>query len=283
MTGGNSAGAASEGAASAEAASTPVAAERGEALFVTSVERAMQVLEAVAANQAAIGLTEIAAATGLGKSAVQRLTHTLTSVGYLEKDPATRRYRMTVRALDLAHGFLVTDPLINEGLLHLIDASERSGQTMNMAKLDGADLIYVARLPAHRSSVAAALIGRRQPAYCASGGRAIMSLMPREEVEALLDARPLRALTPLTTTDRGRILEIVEQARFDGFCATNQEVLLGELAVSAPVTDQYGRPVGAVQSSVSTASWTMESVREKLAPQVMEAARLISRPRLTKR
>ncbi|SMF64239.1 transcriptional regulator, IclR family [Tistlia consotensis] len=257
--------------------------ERGEGLFVASVERTMRVLEAVAANQAPIGLTEIAAATGFGKSAVQRLTHTLTSVGYLEKDPATRRYRMTVRALDLAHGFLVTDPLINEGLLHLIDASERCGETVNMGKLEGTDFIYVARLPAHRMNVAAALIGRRQPAYCASGGRAIMSLLPRQEVEALLDARPLRALTPLTTTDRGRILEIVEQARLEGFCATNQEVLLGELAVSAPISDQFGRPVGAVQSSVSTASWTLEAVREKLAPQVMEAARLISRPRLAKR
>src|SRR3546814_1146617 len=78
----------------------------------------------VAARMAPISLTEIAAATGFGKSASQRLTHTLTALGYLEKNPETRRYRMTVRALDLAHGFLITDPLINEGLLHLIDASE---------------------------------------------------------------------------------------------------------------------------------------------------------------
>src|SRR3546814_17957336 len=92
---------------------------------------------------------------------------------------------MTVRALDLAHGFLITDPLINEGLLHLIDASERAGETLNMGKLDGSDFIYIARLPAHRMNVAAALIGRRQPAYCASGGRAILSQIPQSEVEAL--------------------------------------------------------------------------------------------------
>src|SRR3546814_11841720 len=94
---------------------------------------------------APISLTEIAAATGFGKSASQRLTHTLTALGYLEKNPETRRYRMTVRALDLAHGFLITDPLINEGLLHLIDASERAGETLNMGKLDGSDFIYIAR------------------------------------------------------------------------------------------------------------------------------------------
>src|SRR3546814_18850039 len=65
----------------------------------------------VAARMAPISLTEIAAATGFGKSASQRLTHTLTALGYLEKNPETRRYRMTVRALDLAHGLLITDQI----------------------------------------------------------------------------------------------------------------------------------------------------------------------------
>lgn len=251
---------------------------RGNGLYVTAVERAMRVLEVVAGGMAPMSLSEISAATGFGKSAAQRLTHTLTALGYLEKNPESRRYRLTVRALDLAHGFLITDPLINEGLLHLIDASERAGETINMGKLDGSDFIYIARLPAHRMNVAAALVGRRQPAYCASGGRAMMSQMPTSEVEALLDSRALHALTPMTIVDRARILEIVEQARLDGFCVTNQEVLLGEIAVSAPITDEWRRPIGAVQSSVSTAAWTLKAVREKLAPQVMEAARLISRP-----
>src|SRR3546814_5550413 len=80
-------------------------------------------------------------------------------------------------------------------------------------------------------NVAAARSGRRHPAYCASGGRAIMSQMPESEVEALLDSRSLHALTPMTIVDRARILELVEQARLDGFSVTNQEVLLGEIAV----------------------------------------------------
>lgn len=253
--------------------------DKGDGLYVAAVERAMRVLEVVAGRMAPMSLSEIGIATGFGKSSAQRLTHTLTALGYLEKNPESRRYRLTVRALDLAHGFLITDPLINDGLLHLIDASERTGETFNMGKLDGSEIIYIARLPAHRMNVAAALVGRRQPAYCASGGRAIMSQMPVSEVESLLDSRALHALTPMTITDRMRILEIIEQARLDGFCVSNQEVLLGEIGVAAAITDEWGRPLGAVHSSVSTATWTLDAVREKLAPQVMEAARLISRPR----
>lgn len=257
----------------------PDVTARAEPLFVAAVERAMRVLETVSRNHAPMSLTEIAAASGYGKSAAQRLTHTLLGLGYLSKDPETKRYAMTVRALDLAHGFLSTDPLINAGLLHLIDTRERCGETINMGRLYGSDFIYTVRLPARRMNVAAALVGRRQPAYCASGGRAIMSRMAPGEVEALLASRPLAALTPMTLTDRVAVLERIEQARMEGFAATDQEVLLGELAVSAPITDRNGAAIGAVQSSVSTASWTLQRVRAELAPKVMEAARLISAPR----
>lgn len=255
------------------------AGDSSDPLFIASVSKAMRVLETIGESPEPIGLTQIAERTGFGKSAVQRLTHTLGLLGYLEKDPGTRRYRISVRALDLTYGFLSKDPLVSEAMLQLIDARARTGETINMGRLSGTDFIYMVRLPAYRLNVGAALIGKRQPGYCTSGGRAILSLMPRASAEALLDARPLLPLTPHTITDRARILEMTDQARRDGFAITDQEVTMGELAVSAPITDAYGQPLGAVQSSVSTTSWTPARVREDLAPRVVETARLISRAR----
>src|SRR3546814_15312937 len=104
---------------------------------------------------------------------------------------------------------------------------------------------------ADRMNVGAALIWRWRPAYCASGGSAIMSQMPQSEVEALLDSRSLHALTPMTIVDRARILELVEQARLDGFSVTNQAVLLGEIDVSSPITDAAGRAQGAGSGGAS--------------------------------
>ena len=253
--------------------------EKQDTLFVGSLDKGLRVLSLFNEHHTVLGLTEIAELTGLDKSAAQRLTHTLAALGYLSKDPETRRYAVTVRALDLAHGFLSADPLTNAGLLHLIDTREACGETINMGRLEGTDFIYTARLPARRANVASALVGRRQPAYCASGGRAMMSRMSPDDVARLLDARSLAALTPMTLTDRDQVLERIDQARREGFAATDQEVLMGELAVSAAITDRDGRPIGAVQGSVSTASWTLDRVRAELAPKVMEAARLISAPR----
>lgn len=256
---------------------TAEAATARDPLAIGAVRKAMMVLEAVAAHPEPIGLTRIAAETGLGKSAVQRLTHTLGALGYLEKDATTRRYRLSVRVLDLAYGFLSKDPAIVMGMPQLIDARRRIGETLNMGRLDGTDFIYTVRMPAHRLSVFATLIGRRQPAVSASGGRAILSKSPRALAEALFDARPPAPMTPHTITDRARLLARIDEAREKGFAATDQELLLGELAVSAPILDEYGAPVGAVQCAVSTASWSFARVVEELAPQVMETARMISR------
>ncbi len=249
----------------------------GDPLLISSVRKAMRVMEVIASQQEPVGLTRIAALTGFGKSAAQRLTHTLHELGYIEKDASTRRYHLSVRVLDLAYGFLSKDPLINAAMLILIDTRERIHEAVNMGRLEGADFIYTVRMPSHRLSVIGGLIGRRQPAFCTSGGQAILSLMPRAAVEAILDARPREALTPRTVTDRARLLELIDQARQEGFSATDQQVMMGELAVAAPIVDEYGLPVGAVQSAVSTAKWSFDRVRAELAPQVLETARLISR------
>jgi len=258
-------------------AASPAADTPANPLLISSVRNAMQVMEVIAASPEPIGLTRIAALTGLGKSAAQRLTHTLHDLGYIDKDPDTRRFRLSVRVLDFAYGFLSKDPLTNAAMLLLMDARERLGQGINMGRLDGTDFIYTVRMPGHRLSVIGGLIGRRQPAYCTSGGHAILSLMPRASVEALLDARPRKALTPMTITDRARLLDLIDQARQEGFSVTNQQILIGELAVAAPIVDGYGLPIGAVQCSVSTAEWSFERVRAELAPQVLQTANRISR------
>ena len=59
-----------------------------------------------------LGLSDICRVTGLDKSAVQRFTNTLTQLGYLEKDPRTRRYKHAVKMLDWSVACVRSDRLI---------------------------------------------------------------------------------------------------------------------------------------------------------------------------
>lgn len=72
-------------------------------LFVQSLAKGLKVLEAFSSLQDSISLTELVAATGMTKSGVQRLTHTLEQTGYIRKDALSKRYSLTPRVLELGY------------------------------------------------------------------------------------------------------------------------------------------------------------------------------------
>ncbi|CAA9384611.1 MAG: hypothetical protein AVDCRST_MAG51-21, partial [uncultured Ramlibacter sp.] len=69
-------------------------------LFMGSLAKCFQVLEALNTAGRAVGLTELAQLAGLDRSGVQRITHTLRVLGYLRQDPATKAFRLSGRMLE---------------------------------------------------------------------------------------------------------------------------------------------------------------------------------------
>jgi len=253
------------------------AEKRADPLFVASVEKGFKVLHAVAEAGRPLGLAEIARLTGLDKSAAQRFAATLHTLGYLRKDP-DRRFTLASSMLDFTFQYLRGHPVVSAALPHLIDAGQQCHETINLSERDGAELVYIARIPTRRTELYAMLIGRRMPVYCTAGGRVMLSHMSPAEAIQVIDAADRPMLTPHTIADRDQILELIAQARTDGFSIADQECMIGQIAVAAAVIGERGEPVAAVHCSVSTASWTVERARAELAPLVMETARLASRP-----
>jgi DNA-binding IclR family transcriptional regulator len=247
-------------------------------LYVQSLEKGFAVLHAVAQSPQPSSLTEIIERTGLEKSAAQRFTHSLVALGYLKKDEGTRRYSLAIRLLDFTFSYLRSSALVAAAMPHLADASELCRETINLIIPDGLDIIYAVRIPVRRTVLLATLVGRRRPLHFTSGGRAIMSRLSDGEINAILDVIPKRGITAKTITDRQSNFDLIMEARRVGYSIAAEEALIGEIGVSAPIVTETGRPLAAVHSSVSTATWTVERVRDELAPIVQQAARLISAP-----
>ncbi len=245
-------------------------------LFVSSLERGFAVLEAVGIERRDIGVTEIAAKTGLDKSAAQRFAFTLHALGYLEKNPATRRFRLSRRVLGLAHAYLRSDPLIELATPYLADLRRSCQKRVDLSLLDDLDIVYVVRLQSQREAFGATIIGRRIPAFCSSGGRAMLSLLPKDEARALVERSPRTPLTAHTICDVDAVMAEISRARHDGFAVCVQEALMGEIVVAAPVIDMQGRPRGAVHVAMALADHDESEVRARFAPMAVAAARLIS-------
>lgn len=249
--------------------------------FVASVAKCFQVLKAFRRGQTELrqrdlGLSEICKLSGLDKSAAQRFSETLVTLGYLEKDPGTRRYRPGIALIDFYYTFMVSHRLAQIAMPILIEASKVYDTTVNMCELEGADAIYTVRIPQAKASYGTMLAGRRVPAFCTAPGTVILANMPEAEAEAVLAASDLHKITEYTLTDIADLKAQMAEARRLGYFVSNQQSQIHNVSTAAPVLRADGRAVAAVHIPGYAPQWNLESVHEKLVPLAVETARRIS-------
>lgn len=252
-----------------------------DTLYVASVEKAFDALKAFRAGQRELGLsdlslTQISQLSGLDKSACQRFTNTLVELGYLEKDTLTRRYRPAVGLLDFAYTYLMSNRLAEIAMPRLIEASKVFGTTVNLCELSGTDIIYTLRIPHEKEYFRATLPGRRIPAFSAGGGIVILANSPKDTVEFVLAHSDYKPMTQWTITDPEAVRARISDARSNGYDIGSQLSLPQEISTAAPVLNNEARAIAAVQIPVYMPHWSVEKVREKIVPLVMETARAIS-------
>ena len=255
---------------------TDAADGRDDPLFVASIEKAMRVMAAFGEARPEMGLQELARASGLDKSAAQRYAHTLHRLGHLAKDKHTRQYRPTLRSVEMANAYLWSDPLVRAAMPKLIELRQMLGETINLSRLDGPDIVYVVRLPSARTSYGAMIVGRRVPALNTSSGRSIVGTFPEGEREAAVRSWRIGSFTPKTQTDRAAIGTLVERAARLGYSISRDELMLNEIGVAAPVSESEKRGVAAVHCSLSALKWSDREIERKIVPALLDVTQSLS-------
>jgi DNA-binding IclR family transcriptional regulator len=253
--------------------STP--AEREHPLFVASIGKCFDVLEALNAAGRPVALTALAALAKQERSAVQRITHTLKAMGYLRQHPQTRAFTIAGRMLDFGHTVLATDPVRRKAYPLLARLNAATRETVNLMELEGDDIVYVARFPSLHAVSVDLHVGSRLPAFCTAAGRAILARMPRDEAMARLARAPRKAMTARTVTDLAGLKRVLADVRRLGYGLNDQEAFLGDVSVAAALVDRGGSVVGAINIAVPSPRWKLDDVRRKLAPRVAATAREI--------
>jgi len=223
-----------------------------------------------------MNLREISEAAGVTKSAAQRFTHTLVALGLLRKDAASKRFSLSPRTLDNGYRYLQAHVLLERANPYLLDLNRQTGETVNLAELDGLEMVYIGRFPSPHRAVVHMPVGRRLPIFCSSAGRAFLSSLPDDQVEQMLASMERPKFTPHTITDIETLMSIIAKVRETGFAYSIEEFYLSDLAFAVPVYNIRGEPVAAVNLSVSTAYWSFERATLELVPKLIHTARMIS-------
>ena len=143
-------------------------------------------LKCFSEDEAELGVTTLARRLGVAKSTVYRLVSTLVSEGMLEQNRDTERYRLGIALFGL--GALVRQRMnvSTEARPYLFDLREATNETIHLALLDGADILYVYDLESTQAIRMRANLGERKPALCTAEGRAMLAFRPEAEIAALL-------------------------------------------------------------------------------------------------
>ena len=127
--------------------SDDVAGRRGTS---QSLERGLAILSQFSTDRRLIGVSEVAKELGLTRSTAHRYITTLARLGYLHRDPASRKYNLGPRVHDLGLTAINSMELRDVAAPHLRQLCDETGNTVNMAILDDVDIVYVERFRAFR-------------------------------------------------------------------------------------------------------------------------------------
>ena len=257
---------------------TRMPTSRHDGLYVASVEKAFRLFGAFGRGQSDLSLSELAKHTKMTVPNVQRLAHTLTMLGYLSRDAATKRYSLTPLTLDIGFRYLQGSPLLDRAAPHLAELNRRTEETVNLTVLDGPEVVYIARHRGFHSIGINMYIGARLPAFATGIGQAMLAFLLPADAAARIDALPRPAYTRYTVTDRDAMLRKLQRVRRQGYVVEDQEMFLGGISVAVPILAPDGVPLAAVNVAVPSSRFRAAQAEQRFAPLVVETARIISGP-----
>jgi IclR family pca regulon transcriptional regulator len=244
--------------------------------FVESIERGMNVFSFIVNSNKAVGITQISKALNLSLGAVQRVTYTLQKLGYLRKDEEIQKYSIGHNGLVLGLGIVKDIDLKRVAHPYLKELSAEINETVNLAVLDGIQIVYIDRIKTEQIININLSTGSKLPIYCTSMGKSLLAFLPSDELLKLLDKIDMRPVTPNTITTKAKLLEELEKVKKRGFSVNDKELDIGLRSVAAPVRNEFGTVVAAVNIAVPSSRVTFEDLRTKFASKAMHVSKVIS-------
>jgi IclR family transcriptional regulator, acetate operon repressor len=237
---------------------------------VQSLERAFDLLERMADAGGEVGLSELSGSSGLPLPTIHRLMRTLVACGYVRQQP-NRRYALGPRLIRL--GESASRLLGSWARPHLARLVEETGETANMALLDGDEVVYVAQVPSRHSMRMFTEVGRRVLPHSTGVGKALLAHAPAEEVRALLSRTGMPAATEKTLTTPEAFLDALVNVREAGYAVDDNEQEIGVRCIAVTVPNS---PTPAALSISGPAGRVTEAATDKFVPLLREVARDLS-------
>jgi IclR family acetate operon transcriptional repressor len=237
---------------------------------VQSVDRALDLLEALAQSEGEVSITSLANRTSLHVSTVHRLLTTLLRRGYVRQNPETSRYFTGAKLATLAEGSSRFNELRHRARPILQSLTAHTRETSNLVVLDDVVGVYIDTVPSPHVVRMFTTLGNRVPLHATGAGKALLAWLAPDRRDPLIDRMELRAHTVRTIVERPALRRALEEIRERGYAIDDEEYDEGVRCVAVAV-GPVGAPLAAISVSAPASRMTRQRCGE-LAPLLRRAS-----------
>ncbi|OLC58392.1 MAG: hypothetical protein AUH85_00875 [Chloroflexi bacterium 13_1_40CM_4_68_4] len=242
---------------------------------VQSVERTLDLLEALAAAQGEVSITNLAQRTGLHVSTVHRLLATLVHRGYVRQNRESSRYYLGSKMAMLGEGAPRYTELRLQAQTALSALTDLIDETTNLVVLEDTAAVYIDQVQCKQVVRLFTAIGNRVPLQCTAAGKVLLSYVPAESRDKVIERLDFRSYTPRSIASRSALLAALDAVRRSGYALDEEEYQTGVRCVAVPILGTDGQPVAAI--SVSAPAHRLPRARAvEILPSMRRAAAAVT-------
>jgi DNA-binding IclR family transcriptional regulator len=244
--------------------------------FVESINRGFRILNIVSNSSTPLSLSELSKESELSVSTIQRLAYTLQRLGLLDRDQQSKRFRIGPEMITLSFTVIDNLTLKNIAYPHMKKLSEQLDEVVALMALSGTRMIIIESIKTRQILNVNTGSGTNVPWHATASGKAILSFLPENRVDTILEQHNFKKYTENTITSKKTFNRMLPGIQKRGFAMAIDENAYGLGAVSAPVRSSNGDVVAALTVMVPTARVTRKKLADVYSKKAVQTADRIS-------
>jgi IclR family pca regulon transcriptional regulator len=212
---------------------------------VPGLSRGLAMLQIFTRQAPALTLVELAAGLDLSRSAAYRLAYTLEKDGFIARDPASRRYRLTSKVLSLGFEYFSSQSITDQAQPYLRELSETVSASSYLVILDGCHAVYLAKGAPAAGMVSNLQVGSRQAAHLTASGRILLGNLPDDRLKTVA-AQISRDYRNTAIPPFAELARLVRQDAARGYVFHPSVLSPGVSSCAAPIRDASRNAVAAI-------------------------------------
>ncbi|MDQ6437491.1 IclR family transcriptional regulator [Mesorhizobium sp. LHD-90] len=213
--------------------------------MVSTVAKAVSLLETLGADISELGLAELAGRVGFDKTTTRRLLISLIECGLVEQDERSRCYRLGAGISRLALLREAQFPFLRTATPTVERLAQETGETVHLSEYSSRGLVSVHVVESTKANRVSVPVGMILPLHATASGIALLAFARKKLRDAVAEG-PFPAFTRHTVSAPEELSKLIEAARARGYSTSTQGFEEGVFSVAAPILGVDGIAIGAL-------------------------------------